>query len=401
LYVARLRRFLDTPLIKVVTGVRRAGKSSLLRLLQDELRSIGVSDDRILTINMESLEFEHLKDHRSLYDYVKRRVQPGNRLYLFVDEVQNVDQWERAIDSLFAEEVADIYVTGSTAHLLASDLATRLTGRYVQIPVYPLRFREFVHFMTVRRADITAEAAWPRYLRYGGFPGVHYLPLDDEAVFTYLNSLYNTVALKDIVERHGLREPGQLDLITRYLFDNCGNITSAKRIADYLSAQGLAVSATRVQNYLAYLHDAFLVYRCRRYDLKGRRHLELKDKYYMVDVGIRHGLIGYRSQDISGLLENVVYLELLARGYTVSVGKLPDGEIDFIAERQNERIYIQVTYLLAEKRTIDREFGALERIRDNYPKLVLSLDQVQPTDRGGIMWRNLIEYLTEAEMLRT
>jgi uncharacterized protein len=397
LYTQRIRRFIDVPMIKVITGVRRSGKSTILQLVRNELLAGGVPPDRVLFVNMESLQFEHLRDHRALYDYVKERLPGSDRAYLFVDEVQNIREWERAIGSIYTEDVADIIVSGSNAQLLSSDLATRLTGRYVEIPVHPLRFGEFLRFLSERDPLPDRQTAWKLYLRYGGFPGIHYLPLEDDAVFTYLNSLYNTVVLKDVVNRHDVREPAQLDLITRYLFDNCGNLTSGKRIADYLSSQSLAVSVTRVGNYLAFLQDAFLTYRCRRFDLKGKRHLELNDKYYMADVGIRHGLIGYSDRDIAGLLENVVYLELRARGYTVSVGKLRDAEVDFIAERQTERRYIQVSYLLATAETVEREFGVLERIDDNYPKLVLSLDEVQPAARGGIQWRNLVDFLLDDE----
>lgn len=393
LYVRRIMQFMNTPLVKVITGVRRAGKSTLLKLLVDRLRSDGVTPANVLVIDMESLQFDALRTHRDLYNYVRRTLPGTGRSYLFVDEVQNVPDWERAIGSILAEGIADITITGSNAQLMSSDLATRLTGRYVEIPVYPLRFLEFIRFQGIRPESSDVDGAWERYLRYGGFPGLHYLSLQDEPVFTYLNSLYNTIVLKDVVNRHNIREPAQLDLITRFLFDNCGNITTAKRIADFLKAQRLSVSVARVQDYLAFLEQAFLVYRCRRYDLKGKRHLELYDKFYMADVGVRHGLIGYRNADISGLLENVVYLDLRARGYSVNVGKLRETEIDFIAERHSERMYIQVAYLLASEETIDREYGALERIPDHYLKLVLSLDTVQPVARSGIRWRNLIDFL--------
>ena len=213
-----------------------------------------------------------------------------------------------AIASLLAEGLADVTISGSNARLLASDLATRLTGRYVEIPVYPLLFSEFIRFQGIEPSSPDVQGAWTSFLRYGGFPGIHYLRLEDEPVFTYLNSLYHTIVLKDVVNRHEVRQPAQLDGITRFLFDNCGNITTAKRMTDYMKAQGLSVSLSRVQNYLSYLEEAFLVFRCRRYDLKGMRHLELYDKFYMTDIGIRHGLVGYRDNDIAGLLENVVYL---------------------------------------------------------------------------------------------
>lgn len=393
LYTDRILPFLGTPTIKVITGVRRAGKSTIIQLLVERLVSDGVSKQNIVVINMESLEFESIQDYRNLYDYVKSKLHGPGQSYLFVDEVQNISEWERAIASVQAEGLADVTITGSSAQLLASDLATLLTGRYVEIPVYPLRFAEFIRFRGMDRGSAEVDTAWEQFLRYGGFPGVHYLSLEDEPVFIYLNSLYNTIVLKDVINRHEIREPAQLDLITRFLFDNCGNITTSKRIADYLRQQRVAVSVTRVQNYLNFLEQANLVYRCRRYDLRGLRHLEFYDKFFMVDIGIRHGLIGYRESDISGLLENVVYLELRARGYRVSVGKFREREIDFVAETQTEKLYIQVCYLLASPETIDREYGVLEQISDNYPKLVLSLDRVRPADRSGIRWQNLVDFL--------
>ena len=395
LYTERILPFMNKPLIKVITGVRRAGKSALIQLLIDHLTAGGVPAGNILNINMESLEFEALGDYRKLYDHVRRHLPGTAECYLFVDEVQNVVEWERAIASILADGLADVTISGSNARLLSSDLATRLTGRYVEIPVYPLLFSEFIRFQGMESGSPDVHGAWTSFLRYGGFPGIHYLRLEDEPVFTYLNSLYHTIALKDVVNRHEVREPAQLDGITRFLFDNCGNITTAKRMTDYMKAQRLSVSLSRVQNYLSYLEEAFLVLRCRRYDLKGMRHLELYDKFYMTDIGIRHGLVGYRDNDIAGLLENVVYLELLARGYTVSVGKFRDYEIDFVAERQTERLYVQVCYSLSDEKTVDREYRSLRRLPDNHPKLVLSLDTVQPANRDGIRWQNLVDFLLD------
>ena len=260
---------MNKPLIKVITGVRRAGKSALIRLLIDHLIAGGVPAENILSINMESLEFEALGDYRELYDHVRRHLPDTTESYLFVDEVQNVFEWERAIASVLAEGLADVTISGSNARLLSSDLATRLTGRYVEIPVYPLLFSEFIRFQGIEPNSPDIQGAWTSFLRYGGFPGIHYLSLEDEPVFAYLNSLYHTI------NRHEVREPAQLDGITRYLFDNCGNITTAKRMTDYMKAQGLSVSLSRVQNYLSYLEEASLVFRCRRYDLKGMRHLAL------------------------------------------------------------------------------------------------------------------------------
>lgn len=393
-YTDRIRRFFGAPLIKVLTGVRRCGKSTILDLLADQLQSDGAPPQSIVKINMESLQFEFIRDYRDLYDYVTERIPASGPAWLFVDEIQSIDRWERAIASILADGLADITITGSNASLLSSDLSTLLTGRYIPLEVHPLRFSEFVDFQRASGLETNLLEAWPLYLRYGGFPGLHSLELADDPVFTYLNSLYSTIVLKDVVNRQDIREPSQLDHIIRFVFDNCGNITTAKRISDYLAAQQVKLPVARAVSYLGYLEDAYLLHRCRRYDLKGLRHLELYDKFYPADVGLRHGLIGYRENDISGLLENVVYLELRARGFQVSVGKHRDTEIDFVAEKDSDRFYIQVCYLLASAQTIEREYRALEQIQDSFPKLVLSLDPVQPVDRSGIRWQNLLEFLT-------
>jgi predicted AAA+ superfamily ATPase len=396
-YMSKVSPFIGKPIIKVLTGIRRSGKSSLLQILARELKTEGVDENHILMMNLESLQFDHISTYTDLHDYVTERLpRDGEQVYLFVDEIQNVSEWERAIASFLADGVADITISGSNARLLSSELATLLSGRYVEIPIHPLGFSEFITFRGIDPAgDI--RSAFNEYLRYGGFPGLRYLDLEDEQAFPFLHSLYSTIVLKDVVERHSIREPAQLDSITRYLFDQCGNLTTAKRIADYLKSQRVSVSVGRIQDYLSYLEQAFLVQRCRRYDLKGRRHLEFHDKFYLADVGIRHGLIGYRGDDVSGLLENIVYLELKARGYSVSVGKTRDYEIDFVAERGDERRYIQVCYLLAGPDTVEREYRALESIPDNFPKLVLSMDEIPPGVRSGVEWQNLLGFLLEDE----
>jgi predicted AAA+ superfamily ATPase len=292
--MSKVSPFIGKPIIKVLTGIRRSGKSSLLQILARELKTEGVDENHILMMNLESLQFDHISTYTDLHDYVTERLpRDGEQVYLFVDEIQNVSEWERAIASFLADGVADITISGSNARLLSSELATLLSGRYVEIPIHPLGFSEFITFRGIDPAgDI--RSAFNEYLRYGGFPGLRYLDLEDEQAFPFLHSLYSTIVLKDVVERHSIREPAQLDSITRYLFDQCGNLTTAKRIADYLKSQRVSVSVGRIQDYLSYLEQAFLVQRCRRYDLKGRRHLEFHDKFYLADVGIRHGLIGYR-----------------------------------------------------------------------------------------------------------
>lgn len=313
--------------------------------------------------------------------------------YLFIDEVQEISDWERAVNSLLNEGQIDLTITGSNAHLLASELATYLSGRYVEFPVFPLSFKEFLCFRG-NKAGTNAEE-FRFYLRYGGLPGIHNLELIDETVFAYLGGIYNTVILKDVVGKNQINDPAQLDLIVRFAFDNCGNILTAKRVADYLKNQKLSASADKVLNYLGFLEQAFLLHRVRRFDIKGLRTLEFYEKYYMGDIGLRHGFLGYRDGDIAGLLENIVYLELLHRGYKVSIGKLDDREVDFIAEKVDTRLYVQVTLQLTSPEIIEREYSVLEKINDNHPKLVLSLDEYQTIQRGGIMHQNLVDFLLD------
>lgn len=395
-YLNRIVPFFDKPLIKVLTGMRRVGKSSLVRLLVRHLRDRGVPESRIICINKESMDWDFIRDAKELYQYVLGRIQDSPaKPYLFIDEVQEISNWERAVNSLLADHRADITVTGSNAELLSSELATLISGRYVEFAILALTYGEFLAFRGVGIGDSPEE--FRRYLRYGGLPGIHILELRDDTVFPYLNALYSTIVLKDVVSRHRVQDPGQLDRIIRFIFDNAGNITTAKRIAGFLKNQRITASVDKVLHYLACLEQAFLIRRVLRYDIKGLRHLELYEKYYAGDVGLRHGFLGYRDSDISGVIENIVFLELLHRGYRVSIGKLADREIDFVAERQEQRMYIQVCLTVESAETQEREFSALERIPDNHPKIVLSLDEYQRVSRGGIRHENLREWLLGAE----
>lgn len=395
LYLDKISPFIDKPLIKVISGLRRCGKSTFIKMVMERLAEKKVPPQNIVHINMELMEFEFITDHRELYRFVKGRLPAaGGPKYLFIDEVQEIPGWEKAVGSLLAEKVADIYITGSNSRLLSSEFATLLTGRYVQIPMFPLGFKEFLQFRG-RQVGEADEQEFSLYLKYGGLPGIHDLTFADEVIFQYIDAIYSTIMLKDIVARYRVRDVFLLEKISAFVFDNCGSITSAKKIADYLKSQRLKCGVETVQNYIGYLRDAHLVHKARRYDLKGKRHLELYEKYYPGDIGIRHGVLGYRQQDIAGLLESVVHQELLRRGYTVAVGKLDDLEVDFVAEKNGRPSYIQVAYLLATGETEEREFRPLAKIPDNYPKMVLSLDKVWGEERDGIIRKNLIDFLLE------
>jgi predicted AAA+ superfamily ATPase len=382
------------PVVKVITGMRRVGKSCLMRQVVGRLQDDGVPPENILFVDMESLEFEHLRTYRELHGLAEKTVLSREGMkFLLVDEVQEIEGWERAVASLAGRGDVDLYVTGSNAHLFSAELATLLSGRFIEVPVYALGFREYLTF----RGDEagTPQDEFPRYLRFGGLPAIHHFALDEAVVFQYVSAIYNTVLLKDIVKRHRLRNVPLLERIARFLFDNVGNVTSAKGIADYLRSQRLRVSVETIQNYLSHFQEALVAHAVQRYDLKGKRLLEFHEKYYLGDFGMRHALLGFREGDISGLLENVVFLELLRRGYRVNVGRFGDREVDFVATREREKLYIQVAYLLAGPETVAREFGVLRDIPDNYPKFVLSLDTAFGEDVEGIRRLHLVDFLLD------
>ena len=394
LYKEHIEPWIDKPVIKVITGMRRVGKSCLLRQLVEELVARKVSMDRIHLIDKESVEFDDIQNYKDLAAYIKN--QTGNskgRHYLLIDEVQEIENWEKAVNSCLKDGYWDIYLTGSNAHMLSSELATLLSGRYVELPVYSLSLPEFLQFNGKDTSD--AQQQFTRYLRYGGFPAIHQFVQNEGTIYQYINSLYDTIILKDIVSRHSIRNVPLFHNISRFVFDNIGNTFSANKVADYLKSQRLSITVDTVQKYLGYLTETYALNRVHRYDIKGKRNLEIYEKYYLGDIGLRNAVLGYRESAINGLLENLVFLELKRRGYQVAIGKLGDAEIDFIATKEKEKRYIQVAYLLASEETIKREFGVLAALPDNYPKLVLSMDPLGPDNRDGVQWKNVIDFLME------
>lgn len=392
LYEQHLRPWIDKPLIKILTGMRRVGKSYLLRQLMDELRSRGIPEANIHLVDKESVEFDSIATYKDLVAYLKgRSAKCTGRQYLLVDEVQEIEQWEKAINSYFKDGNWDITLTGSNAHLLSSELATLLSGRYVELPVYCLSLPEFLQFNGKDASH--AQQVFPAYLRFGGFPAIHHFNQHEDILYQFINSLYDTIILKDIVARHSIRNVSLFQNISRFVFDSIGNTFSAKRVADYLKSQRLRISVDTVQNYLGFLTETYALHRVRRYDIKGKRYLEIYEKYYLGDIGLRNAVLGYQESAINGLLENLVFLELKRRGYQVAIGKFGDAEVDFIATKEQEKRYYQVAYLLASDDTIEREFGVLAALPDNFPKVVLSMDLLGPENREGIQWRNLIDFL--------
>ena len=395
IYLKRIKPFINKPVIKIITGMRRTGKSCFMRLIADYLTDGGVESDQIVFIHMDLMDYSHLDTAKNLHEYIKdqseKQRKAGKKTYLFVDEIQEVKEWERCVESLYASEDYDIYISGSNAHLLSSDLATYISGRYVEFPVYTLGFKEYQQFMQREEAD--KEDTFRNFIRLGGLPALYHFDQDVDVIYQYISSLYNTILLKDVVKRNKLRNIALLENITQYVFSNIGNIFSAKKVADYLKSQRINVGFETVQNYLSYICETFALYKVPRYDVKGKRILEVHEKYYLGDIGMRHAVIGYREDDIGGILENVVFLELKRRGYSVNIGKVADLEIDFIATKAEEKIYIQVAYLLATKETREREYRPLLLINDNYPKFVLSMDALLGSDYQGIRILNIIDFL--------
>jgi predicted AAA+ superfamily ATPase len=397
-YMRQIRDFIDRPVIKVLTGMRRSGKSVLLELIRDELLRRGVAPENIVFINLESLRYERLKEYHALYEEISEKVSKvKGRLYLLLDEIQETKEWERAVNSFRVDFDCDIYLTGSNAKLFSGELATLLSGRYVEIKVYPLGFHEYMAFAEANpdEAGRSEKELFASYLQFGGLPGIHQMKWESDRLLLYLQDIYNSILLKDVVARNRVRDTALLEKIVVYLMDNIGNTFSAKTISDFLKSQGRKLSTETVYNYLAALESACLVHRVSRYDIKGKKLLETQEKYYLTDLGIRHAVMGYREQDVAGMLENVVFLELLRRRYTVYIGKQQEAEVDFVAERDGERLYIQVCYLLTEE-NMQREFTPLTRIQDNFEKVVLSMNEMPGRGYEGIKHKNVIRFLLEA-----
>lgn len=396
-YMQPVRDFMDKPVVKIITGMRRSGKSGLLELTRQELLARSVNGQNIIFINFESLRYEALRNYQALYaEIADRAEQTKGRLYILLDEIQEVDGWERVVNSLRVDFDCDLYVTGSNARLLSGELATLLAGRYVEIRVYPLDFKEYLDFAARNEveAKLTRQEQFSHFVHFGGLPGIHQIKWEESRIMQYLNDIYNSVLLKDVVARHKIRDTELLERIVFYLMDNIGNTFSAKTISDFLKSQGRKLSTETVYNYLKALESAFLIHKAARFDIKGKRILETQEKYYLADIGLRHAVMGYRDNDIAGVLENIVFMELLRRGFSVKIGKQDAAEVDFVADRSDERLYIQVCYILTPE-NIDREFAPLEAIADNYEKLVLSADTLLRVNRSGIRQQNIMEFLLE------
>jgi len=396
-YLSRIRPFIGNELIKVLTGIRRSGKSVMLQLIQEELVAIGISRSQFIMFNFEDLNNTRLCNAGALHDEVKQRVSElEGKAFLFFDEIQEVFEWEKCVNSFRVEFDCDIYITGSNAKLLSSELATYLAGRYVEFVIFPFSYGEFLELYTSVFPMVNKQEAFFKYLTFGGMPYLGNLRYDDGAAQVYLHDLFDSVILKDIIKRNTVRDVDLLERVLAYLFCGAGTIFSAASISKYFKNENRTAAPETVMNYINYCMDAYLIYQAKRQDLQGKKLLAINEKYYVVDHGIREAIFGGNMRDINQVLENVVYMELIRRGYKVFVGKSGDKEIDFVCEKKAEKLYVQVSYLLASEETIRREFGAYDAIQDNFPKYVVTLDEIDMS-RVGIKHNNIRDFLLATE----
>lgn len=399
-YMKRIRPFIGNELIKVMTGIRRAGKSVMLELIKEELIASGVSAENFISINFEDLRYTDLLNAMALHEEIlKRAANLNGKVYLFFDEIQEVADWEKCINSFRVSLDCDIYITGSNANLLSGELATYLGGRYVEFVIYPFSFTEFLELYHTIDATASVQQCFQKYLVAGGMPYLSNIRYEEEPAKQYLTDLFNSVQLKDIVKRNKVRDVDLLERIIAYVMANVGTTFSASSLVKFLKNERRTTSTDTVLNYIKYCCDAYLFYQVKREDLQGKQILSTNEKYYIVDHGIREAVFGGNMRDINLILENIVYMELLRRGYKVTVGKAGTKEIDFVCNQRGEKLYIQVTYLLADESTIDREFGVYDSIKDNFPKYVITMDELDMS-RNGIKHLNIRDFLTAQEWNR-
>ena len=389
-YLQILKDFKDKDIIKIVTGIRRCGKSTLMEIFQDYLKEYGVDENHIISINFEDYNYVDLLEPKALHTYVQDKLIDHKMYYVFFDEIQNVKDFPRVVDSLNLKKNIDIYLTGSNAYMLSSEIATLLSGRYVEVKMLPLSFKEFVEF-TGDRKDLGKK--YLNYLKYSSFPYTTMLDENEERITEYLQGIYSTVMLKDIISRKKVSDVMMLESVIRFIYNNIGNLMSTKKISDTMTSDGRKLDVKTVEKYISALLQSFIIYQVKRYDVKGKNYLKTLDKYYVVDIGLRYMLLGTKNADTGHILENVIYLELIRRGYKVYVGKIESEEVDFVAMNSKETIYYQVSASVRDEGTLARELRPLQKITDNYPKYILTLDEDPEADYEGIRRINAIDYL--------
>ena len=395
LYIEKIKPFIDKDIIKVLTGIRRSGKSVMLKLIMEELKQNKIDEKQFININFENLINIELTTADKLHEYIlKKASEIKKKCYIFLDEIQEVKDWEKCINSLRVNEEYDfdIYITGSNAKLLSGELSTYLAGRYVEFVIYPFSFKEFLETLKSIQQDVSTREAFQKYVKFGGMPFLYNLAFEEEASLQYLKDIYSSIILKDITQRNKIRDTDLLERVISYLIMNVGNNFSATSISKFFKSENRKVSVETILNYIKAAEESFLIYRVSRDDLIGKKVLNVNEKYYIADHGMREAILGSNQRDINQIFENIIYLELLRKGYNVRVGKVDNLEVDFVCTKGNEKIYVQVAYLLASSETIEREFTSLEKIDDNYPKYVISMDEFDMS-RNGIIHINIIDFL--------
>ncbi len=392
IYLKKLIGFKDKQLIKVITGIRRCGKSTLLKIFQNYLIENGVKQGQIITINFENPDYDNLRDYKELYKFLKNKLAKNTKNYIFLDEIQNVPEYQKAIDGLYIMDNVDLYITGSNAYFMSGELATLLSGRYIEIEMMPLSFKEYISAFP-QQQDLSV--LYRQYIENGSFPYITKLDDNKDQIRDYLSGIYNTVILKDVVARKKITDVPALESIVKFLFDNIGNITTPKKISDTMTSKGRKISNHTVENYISALADCFILYKASRYDIKGKQYLETLEKYYIADTGLRYFLLGSKYVDMGHILENIVYLELLRRGYKVFIGRTGQLEIDFVAEKNGETEYYQVAQTVMPKDTLDRELEPLYKIKDHNAKYLITMDNVPNVSHNGIKQIYALDWLTK------
>ena len=397
LYVDKIMAYVDTPFVKILTGVRRCGKSTILKMIMERLKTErNIPEDRIISCRFDSMEYEDMTA-KQIYTLLKEKLSPAGKTYLFLDEVQEIKGWEKIVNSLASDFDVDLYITGSNSRMMSSEIATYLTGRYISFRIFTLSFGEYLMFKSKFANVGEPKTELANYVRLGGFPATHLQAYSQDEIYTIVRDIYNSTIFSDIVKRNQVRKIDQLERVVKYTFSNVGNTFSAKSIADYLKSERRSLDNETVYSYLDKLEKAYLLHRCSRYDLQGKEILKTQEKFYLADVALRYSVLGYNADSVASSLENIVYLELCRRGYTVNVGKTGDSEIDFVAVRQNEKIYVQVTQEINSEKTEKREYNRLLEIPDNYPKFVLTTDEFAGGNYEGIKTMHIADFLLSAE----
>lgn len=397
LYLNRIMPFVDTPFVKILTGVRRCGKSTILKMIQKKLKEEHhVTDEQILSYRFDSMEYEDMTS-KELYQELKTKILNTKKTYLFLDEIQEINGWEKVVNTLASDYDVDIYITGSNSRMMSSEISTYLTGRYITFHIYTLSFEEYLTFKKSYSTIYDIKQEFNQYVRLGGFPATHLQEYSQDEVYTIVRDIYNSTIFSDIVRRNQVKKIDQLERVVKYTFNNVGNTFSAKSISNYLKSEQRKIDNETVYSYLEKLQKAYILHRCSRYDLQGKSILKTQEKFYLADISLRYAVLGYTTDSVASSLENIVYLELKRRGYDVCIGKYNDKEIDFVATKQNEKIYVQVTQEIKSEKTQKREYEQLLEIKDNYPKYVVLTDDFAGGNYQGIKTMHITDFLLSKE----